>query len=41
MHCCCWSEVDEARGLGPWWAGAVVVIVRGAFMVVWKAELKV
>ena len=30
---CCWREVDEARVLGPCWAGAVVVIVRGAFVV--------
>ena len=38
---CCWREVDEAKLLGPCWAGAVVVIVRGAFVVVWKGELKV
>ena len=40
MRCCCWREVDEARVLGPCGAGAVVVIVRGAFVVVWKRRVK-
>ena len=40
MRCCCWREVDEARVLGPCWAGAVVVIVRGAFVVVWKRRVE-
>ena len=40
MRCCCWRDVDEGRGLGPCWAGAVVVIVRGAFMVVWKRKVE-
>lgn len=35
---CCWREVDEERVLGPCWAGAAVVIMRGAFVVLWKAE---
>ena len=35
---CCWREVDEARVLGPCWAGAGVVIVGEAFVVWWRAE---
>ena len=35
---CCWRDVDEGRILGPCWAGAVVVIVGEAFVVLWKAE---
>ena len=32
---CCWTAVDEARGLDPCWAGgAAVVIVGEAFIVV-------
>ena len=27
---CCWMEVEEARGLGPCWAGAALVIAVGA-----------
>ena len=40
MRCCCCREVVEARVLGPCWAGAVVVIVGGAFVVVWMGEMK-
>lgn len=35
---CCWREVDEVRVLGPCWAGAAVVIVGEAFVVLWRAE---
>ncbi len=31
---CCWMAVDEARVLGPCWAGAAVVIVGEALVVV-------
>ena len=38
MRCCCWREVEEGRGLGPCWAGAGVVIVRGAFVGLWRGR---
>ena len=37
---CCWREVGEERAFGPCWAGAAVVIVRGAFVVEGKGEWK-